>query len=113
MFFEIFVYSLLSVLLVVYSFHTYQKAKKPFVLAILSLQIIATIGQLASLFVEREEVHFSIRFFIFMFGTLIPSLLFFAEYVHINIYEIVNIKLGNYWAKKENYEKAIHWYQKA
>lgn len=113
MFFESLVYCLICVLLVIFSFNNYRKTQKAFILTVLSLQVIATVVQITSIFYNAEQINFYIKFFIFVFGIVFPSLLFFAEYVHINIYEILDIRMGDKQMKKGNYEKAIQNYQKA
>jgi len=113
MFFEVFVYCLLCLLLVAYSFNTYKKTQKAFVLAILSLQIIATVVQISSIFYSSVVLHFSIQFFIFMFGIIIPAILFFANYTHINLYEIYYTHIGDILMNQEKFDAAIEKYQKA
>lgn len=113
MFFEVLVYCLICVLLVIYSLLQYRKTNKAYVLAIVSLQIIATVVQIVSVLYEKEMMHFSTKFFIFVFGILVPSFLFFTEYAHMNLSEIFDIKIGDIHMKNEKYDRAIKSYQRA
>ena len=113
MFFESFVYCLICILLVVFSFNMYRKTEKAYILALLSLQIIATVVQITGVFFGVKEMHISIQFFVFMFGIIIPAIVFLTDYANINITEFIDIKFGDFLMKKEKYLKAVNVYQKA
>ena len=55
-----------------------------------------------------EEIKFSIRFFNFIFGVFFPSILFFTECAHINLTEIIDLKIGDVYMSNEEFEKAIN-----
>ena len=113
MFFESFVYCLVCVLLVLFSFKMYRKSEKAYILALLSLQIIATVVQIMGEFSEVESLNIGIQVYIFSFGIFIPMILFLTDYANINITEFIDIKFGDMFMKKEKYLKAIDIYQKA
>ena len=113
MFFESFIYCLVCVLLVLFSFKMYRKTEKAYVLALLSLQIIATVVQIAWKISGVEDLHISIQVYVFSFGIVFPLILFLTDYANINVTEYIDIKIGDFFMKKEKFLKAIDRYQKA
>ena len=113
MFFESFVYCLVCVLLVLFSFKLYRKTEKPYILAILSLQIIATVVKIIGIISGFKELHLSTEVYVFSFGVIIPMFLFLTDYAHLNITEYIDLKIGDMLFKKGNNIKAIDRYQKA
>ncbi len=113
MFFESFVYCLVCVLLVLFSFKLYRKTEKPYILAILSLQIIATVVKIMGIISGFKELHLSTEVYVFSFGVIIPMFLFLTDYAHLNITEYIDLKIGDMLFKKGNNIKAIDRYQKA
>ena len=113
MFFESFVYCFLCIILSLFSIKQYKKTEKTYILALLSLQIIATVVEIASLVTHTENINIGIKVFIFAFGILFPAGLFVADYLKFNVTEYIDIKKGNLLMKRKKYEKAISTYQKA
>lgn len=113
MFFEVFVYCIVCILLCLFLINNYRKIQRAYVLCILSLQIIAVVVQMTRIISGVNDIGFYMKFYIFVFGIFFPSLLFFADYAHINVSEYFDIKIGDKNMKNEKYEKAIKNYQKA
>ena len=63
MFFEVLVYCLVCVVLFIYSFNVYRRTQKGYILMFLSLQIIATVAQIAKVVSKTTDVDFSIYLF--------------------------------------------------
>lgn len=113
MFFEVLVYCFLCVLLCLFSFSLYKKTEKPYILALLALQIIAMVVKIVGTCSGVQELNISIEVYVFCFGILVPFVLFVSDYFKINITERIDLKLGDILLKKGNNLKAIDKYQKA
>lgn len=113
MFFESLVYCLVCIFLVLFSLRAFKKTNKIYILAILSMQIIATVVEVARAILSVQNLNIGVEFFIFVFGIVIPSVVFMSDYFGLNLTEFVDIKMGDLFMKKKKYLKAIEKYQKA
>lgn len=106
------VYSILCLVLLVYMVSKYFKEHNNIYLAMVGLQIIGATVQLLSLFINMYMDVF-IQVYILFFGIIAPSVIFITEYAGMDLTETLDIKFGDYYAKKAEYGKAVERYKKA
>lgn len=106
------VYSILCLVLLIYIVNKYFKDHSNMYLAMIGFQIIATTVQLLSLFTNMY-MDVLVQVYILVIGVVAPAIIFITEYVGMDITETVDIKLGDSYAKKNEYDKAIEKYKKA
>lgn len=106
------VYSLICIALIAYTSNKFRKTKGTPFIVILSFQIISVLVQIISLF-RGEYPNYAIQAFILISSVLVPAAVFIIEYLDVDVEEIVLVKMGDYYTKREMLDKAIEFYQKA
>ena len=87
MLFESIVYCFLCFILAIFSLNLYRKTEKTYVLALLSMQIIATVTEIVALITKVSNMNIGLQVFIFAFGIVVPFCLFMADYLKFNVTE--------------------------
>lgn len=106
------VYSCLCILLMGYIAKKYIDTKGGLYIALLGFQVISVVVQVLSLFKGVFPNH-ALQLFILIFAILIPTFIYISKCFNIDVNEQLEIRLGDYFLKKENYNKAIEMYKKA
>ena len=106
------VYCAVCLILFSYIVKKYLNSKGGIYLSLLAIQLVCMITQLIAFF-SKIYVDIFMQLYILIFNILIPAGIFIAEYLNINFEEFLEIKLGDFYAKRVNYDKAIEKYKKA
>jgi len=106
------VYSLVCLILLAYVVKKYQKAKSGIYLSLIAIQVVCIVTQLIAFF-SNIYVDGFMQLYILIFNVILPACIFAADYMHINFEEFIEIKLGDFYAKRGKYDKAIEKYKKA
>ena len=61
----------------------------------------------------KEVFDIFMQIYILIFNIIIPSAIFAADYMHINFEEFIEIKIGDFYAKRGKYDSAIEKYKRA
>jgi len=106
------VYCLVCLILFGYITNKFLKSRSSVYLSLLSIQLVCMITQLIAFFTNIYVDAF-MQIYVFTFNILLPSVVFAAEYLNINLEEFIEIKLGDFYARRSDYDKAIAKYKKA
>ncbi len=106
------VYCFVCLFLCGYMIYKWQKTKDMLYLSVFSIQIVSMVAQLVAVF-SNLYVDWFMQLYILIFNIILPVCVLYAEFVHINFEEYVQVKLGDFYFKKGNHEKAIEKYKKA
>lgn len=106
------VYCVVCLVLFGYMINKYKKTKSGMYLSLLAIQLVCMLTQLIAFF-SKIYVDIFMQLYILVFSILIPTGVFIAEYRNINFEEFLEIKLGDFYARRNDYDKAIEKYKKA
>jgi tetratricopeptide (TPR) repeat protein len=106
------VYSFICISLFAYIVNKFFKTQKNTIFMIGTLQVIAIIINVLSI-INNIFMSTLLQAYILIFGIVVPFLIFITEYLNLNTVELINIKVGNYYLKRKNFEKAITSYKRA
>ena len=106
------VYCLVCLVLFGYISNKYLKSKSGLYLSLLAIQFVCIVTQLIA-FITNIYVDIFMQLYVLMFNIILPSLVFAAEYLNINFEEFIEIKIGDFYVKRNQYDKAIEKYKKA
>lgn len=106
------VYSILCIVLMGYIAKKYMETKGGVYIALLAFQVIAVLVEVLSIF-KGVYPEYTLQVFILLFAIILPSFLFMSKYLNFDVNEWIETKIGDFFAKKANYNKAIELYKKA
>ncbi|MBO5141589.1 MAG: tetratricopeptide repeat protein [Clostridia bacterium] len=106
------VYCVVCIVLFGFICNKYFKTKSSIYLSLLAIQLVCMLTQLIAFF-ANIYVDIFMQLYILVFNIILPSCVFAAGYLNINIEELIEIKMGDFYAKKGSYDKAIEKYKKA
>jgi tetratricopeptide (TPR) repeat protein len=106
------VYSFICIILFAYVINKFFKTQKNIYFIIGTLQLVAVIINILS-FINNIFPSSIVQIYILIFGIALPFTFFITEYLNLNTAEIIDVKIGDYYLKKKNIEKAISNYKKA
>lgn len=106
------VYFCVSLVLLGYILRRYIKSKSGIFLSLFSIQVVCFITQMIALF-SNIYVDWFMQMYILIFAIILPACIFIAECCNINLEEYFLLKWGDFYARRNLYEKAIEEYKKA
>ena len=106
------VYLVLDALFIYYIVRKYVKSHNKTYLYISILQIVNTVIQITALIIGIK-INWYMQIYFLLINYIVPSLILWADFSNVDLDEFLRIKLGDYYARKENYTKAIDYYKQA
>ena len=106
------VYCIVCLVLLGYIINKYLKTRSGMYLSLLAIQLVCILTQLIAFF-SKIYVDIFMQLYILVFSIIIPAGVLIAECMNMNFEEFLEIKLGDFYARRAKYDKAIDRYKKA
>ena len=103
------VYAILCVALFLYISQRCFKSKISFMMVLLAFQVIGLMVEILTLFANVYPDKLML-IFIFMFNVFFPSIIFLFDYRKVDASELFLEDIGDFYMRRQNYEKAIRNY---